>query len=45
MRRYLWCISKVDQVTKAFEVFVYLEGKISNLKDELEDKFVSSGGV
>ena len=38
----LW---KEVQGAQAFEVFVYLEGKISNFKDELEDEFVSSGGV
>ena len=30
---------------KAFRVFVYLEWKISNFKDELEDEFVSSEGI
>ena len=34
-----------DQGVQAFEVFVYLEWKISNIKDELEKDFVSSGGV
>ena len=38
-------VSKPNQVIKAFKVFVYLEWKISNFKDELEDEFVSSGGV
>ena len=36
---------KEDQGTQAFEVFVYLDRKISNFKDELKDEFVSSGGV
>ena len=38
-------VSEPNQVIKAFKVFVYLERKISNFKDELEDEFVSSGGV
>ena len=38
-------VSEPNQVIKAFEVFVYLEWKISDFKDELEDEFVSSGGV
>ena len=33
---------KLDQVIKAFEVFVYLELKISDFEDEFEDEFVSS---
>jgi len=36
---------KKDLGVQAFEVFVYLELKILDFKDELEDKFVSSGGV
>ena len=36
---------KEDQGAQAFKVFVYLEWKISDFKDKLEDKFVSSGGV
>ena len=32
-------------MTQAFEVFVYLELKILDFKDELEEDFVSSGGV
>ena len=36
---------KLDQVIKAFEIFVYLERKISDFKDEFEDEFVLSGGV
>ena len=32
-------------MTQASEVFVYLERKISDFKDELEDEFDSSGGV
>ena len=36
---------RTDQVIKAFKVFVYLEWKISDFKDELEDEFVSGGGV
>ena len=35
-------VSKPNQVIKAFKVFVYLERKISNFKDELKDEFVSS---
>ena len=38
-------VSEPDQVIKAFEVFVYLERKILDFKDELEDEFVSRGGV
>ena len=38
-------VSESDQVIKAFEVFVYLERKISDFKDELENEFVSRGGV
>ena len=43
----LWRIqvSELNQVIKALEVFVYLEQKISDFKDELKDEFVSSGGV
>ena len=36
---------KENQWAQAFKVFVYLERKISDFKDELEDEFVSSGGV
>ena len=36
---------KEDQGVQAFEVFVYLEWKILDFKDELEDEFVLSGGV
>ena len=38
-------VSELDQIIEAFEVFVYLERKISNFKDGLEDEFVSSEGV
>ena len=38
-------VSEPDQVIRALEVFVYLEQKISDFKDELEDEFVSRGGV
>uniref|UniRef100_A0A7N2MLY1 Uncharacterized protein n=1 Tax=Quercus lobata TaxID=97700 RepID=A0A7N2MLY1_QUELO len=38
-------VKEPNQVIKAFEVFVYLERKISDFKGELEDEFVSSGGV
>ena len=32
-------------MAQAFEAFVYLEQKILDFKNELEDEFVSSGGV
>ena len=35
-------VRKEDQRAQAFEVFVYLQRKISNFKDELKDEFVSS---
>ena len=38
-------MEKQNQGAQAFKVFVYLELKISDFKDELEDEFVSSGGV
>ena len=38
-------VSESDQVIKTFKVFVYLEWKISDFKNELEDEFISSGGV
>ena len=38
-------VSEPNQVIKAFEVFVYLEQKISDFKDKLENEFVSRGGV
>ena len=38
-------VSEPNQVIKAFEVFVYLEQKISDFKDELDDEFVSRGRV
>ena len=34
-----------DKEVEVFKVFVLLAWKISNFKNELEDKFVSSGGV
>ena len=34
----------MDQVIKTFKVFVYLQWKISDFEDELEDEFVSSEG-
>ena len=36
---------KEDQGAHEFEVFVYLEQKILDFKDELDDEFVSSGGI
>ena len=36
---------KKDQGPQAIKVFVYLERKILDFKDELEDEFISSGGV
>ena len=33
------------KLLKAFKIFVYLEGKISIFKDELDNEFVSSGGI
>ena len=34
-----------DKKDKVFKVFILLAWKISDFKDELEDEFVSSGGV
>ena len=36
---------KENQGAQEFEVFVYLERKILDFKYELEDEYVSSGGV
>ena len=38
-------VSEPDQVIRAFEIFIYLEWRISDFKDELEDEFVSRGWV
>ena len=38
-------VSEPDQVIKTFKVFVYLEWKILDFKNELDDEFISSGGV
>ena len=35
---------KEDHGAQEFDVFVYLERKISDFKDELEDEFVLRGG-
>ena len=36
---------KEDQGAQVFKVFFYLKRKILDFKNELEDKFILSGGV